>query len=106
MKFPSIYRNKLSEIENSTGLTVSPIGDVFLVCHHQFPNDFHRFILIHEEDDKGEYYLSFEYDEMIEFEPTQGLYGMMDGPAHLTNTEKIESDGKLLYSKYKEVTNK
>jgi hypothetical protein len=106
MKFPLIYRNKLSEIENNLGLTISQIGDVFLACHHQFPNDFHKYILIREEDDKGEYYLSFDYNEIIEYEPTEGLYRMMDGPAHLTNTEKIEKDGNLLYSEYKKIANK
>ena len=103
MRFVATYRNTLSEIENFLGLTVNRIGEVFLACHWQLPNDYDRYILIQEEDDKGEYYLCFEYNRIIEYEPTKGLYGFMDGPALIKDTDDIEQYGLRIYARYKNI---
>ena len=103
MRFVATYRNTISEIENILGLSVSQIGEVFLACHWQLPNDYGKFILIQEEDDKCMYYLCFEYDRLIEYETTKGLYGFMDGPALIKNTEDIEQYGLRIYAQYKKI---
>ena len=106
MKFPTIYRYKQSEIENILGLTIFPIEDLFFVCHCQIPNNYNKYVLFHEEDETGEYYLCFEYEDAVEYEPTEGLYGKMDGPALIKNVEDIVKRGREKYSAYKKLLEK
>ena len=92
MKVPEIYRNTVNELECMFRLTATQLPQfegVYLLCHHQRPNNAPKKIAIQFEEGNDIGFDVYDYAEDLEYENIPGQFPNSIGPALIKNVELI-----------------
>lgn len=95
METPTIYHNTISELEYVFDMMATPLptfDNVYLLCHHQFPNSKSKKIAIGVIDKIDTCFDVYNYDKELEYTNIPGQYPTSIGPALIKNIEMIFHD--------------